>query len=119
MQSIKLILPILFFFTVGGVFGQDEIYPDNKKKEKKEEVTQGQSTDEKVDLDAYSTEMDYNQANRSYRNQNNNDDYWEEEIYQDEDERRRSRDNGSGELVAQIVFEVVVNSLFIIATFWH
>lgn len=120
MQSIKRILPILCLFMFSSAFGQDEFYNDKSKKEKKKEKLE--VVDEKlVSFTEYSTEIDYNQSKRKTvdPDQVHQEDDWEEEIYQDEDERKRYRDNRAGEIAAQVIFEVVINTVFIIATFWH
>ena len=114
MKSIKLLLSILFILLAFGANAQDDFY-NNKSKKKKTEVVK----DSVVSIDEYSTEQDYNEKNKidtSYEVY----DPEVEEIYEDENQpRKRRRNTFAAEIAAEVFVEVLINTVFIIATFWN
>jgi hypothetical protein len=117
MKSIKILLFSLFLLIVVSVNAQDEIYNDKKNKDK---VHTTQKLEVKhVTIDEYTTEEDYNEKNNittSYEVYE-----WEdnEEIYKDEKQPKRRRNTVAGEVIAEVIVEVFINTAFIIAAFWH
>lgn len=121
MKSIKIYLLPIFLLTLFNtqVFSQDDFYHDKKEKQKFEQ------TDSRVDsiiVNEYFTEKDYNEKHNVADNKISKDSesYYEDEIYSSEEvKRKRDRNNFFNEVAAEVVVEVLVNTLFIIATFWH
>lgn len=117
MKSIKILLSSLFLLIVVSVNAQDEIYNDKKNKDK---VYTTQKLEVKhVAIDEYTTEEDYNEKNNittSYEVYE-----WEdnEEIYKDEKQPKRRRNTVAGEVIAEVLVDVFINTVFIIAAFWH
>lgn len=120
MKSIKLyLLPfflITFFSSV--TFSQNDFY--NDKKAPNEKVLNIIEMDSII-ANEYYTEKDFNEIHRINEPQKNNDQefYYEDEVYHEEDRKARRRDSFLGEVAAEVVVEVVVNTLFILATFWQ
>ena len=115
MKSIKLILSILFIFVAFGANAQDDFYNNKpkKEKEKKEVVKEGVIT-----IDDYATEQDYNEKN----NINPSYEVYDpevEEIYEDEKKSKRRKNTLAAEIAAEVVVEVFINTVFIIAAFWN
>ena len=96
MKSNKLLLSVLLIFIAFGANAQDVI----------------------VSINDYSTEQDYNEKN-------NIEPLYEvyghevEEIYEDEHKPKRRRNTLAAEIAAEVFVEVLVNTVFIIATFWN
>lgn len=116
MKSIKLLLSILLIFIAFGANAQDDFYNNkSKKKKEKTEVVK----DSVVSINDYSTEQDYNEMNNleiSYEVYNPD----VEEIYEDNNKPRKPRRNSfAAEIAAEVFVEVLVNTVFIIATFWN
>jgi len=115
MKSIKILLSMLFVIAFINVNAQDEFY--NEKKKDGKAKTEQKIDVKKINIDEYSTEQDYNEKHSietSYEIYN-----WEEdEIYKEEQPKRR-RNTVAGEVIAEVIVEVFINTAFIIAAFWH
>ncbi len=116
MKSIKLLLSTVLIFITIGANAQDDFYNNkSKKKKEKTEVVR----DSVVSINDYSTEQDFNEMNKietSYELY----DPEVEEIYEDENKsRKRKRNTFAAEVAAEVVVEVLINTVFIIATFWN
>ena len=121
MKSIKIYLLPIFLLTLFNtqVFSQDDFYNNKKEKQKLEQTD---SRADSIIVHEYFTEEDYNEKHNVANNKISNDSepYYGDEIYSSEEEkRRRERNNFFNEVAAEVVVEVIVNTLFIIATFWH
>ncbi len=120
MKSIKIyLLPLLLisFFSTQG-FSQDDFYNNKNEKEKVEQKT---FKSDSLLVHGYFTERDYNEIyNVKEQHKNTHSEiYYGDEAYNEEELRRRERDNFFGEVAAEVIVEVVVNTLFILATCWH
>ena len=117
MKAITILLPLLFLLAFINVNAQDEFYNDEIRVDKVEVGQQILVTD--VSIDEYTTEEDYNEKNNittSYEVYEWEDD---EEIYTDEQQPKRRRNTIAGEVIAEVIVEVFINTAFIIAAFWH
>lgn len=116
MQSIKIYLLPLFLFTFFSTqgFSQDEFYNDKKEVEKTEQTI---SKTDSIIVYGYFTEKDYNEIHGIQKHKKNTDAefYYSDEIYNEEPRKGRRR-NG---FLAEVAAEVVINAVFIIATFWQ
>ena len=115
MKSIKLIVSLLFVFVSFNMSAQNDFYSDEKGKI---EPVLEQNVVDVYSLDEYSTEQDYNEKHNiepSYEVYNEN----TEEIYSDEKQPKRRRNTFAGDVAAEVVVEVIINTVFIIATFWN
>ncbi|MDF1672797.1 MAG: hypothetical protein P1U41_04790 [Vicingaceae bacterium] len=116
MKSIKLLLSSVLIFIAIGANAQDDFY--NNKSKKKKEITEVVK-DSVVSINDYSTEQDFNEKNKietSYEVY----DPEVEEIYEDENKtRKRRRNTFAAEVAAEVFVEVLINTVFIIATFWN
>ncbi len=115
MKAFKILLFSLFLIAFANVNAQDEFYNDEKKEV--EVKIEQKVTD--ISLDEYTTEEDYNEKNSiitSYEVYE-----WEDdtEIYEDEKQPKRRRNTIAGEVIAEVIVEVFINTAFIIAAFWH
>jgi hypothetical protein len=118
MKSIKTYLLSLFllvFFSVP-TFSQSGLVKDKGRQE------QIFSKADSVLAESYLSERDYNELNGiSSSNQECCDEiYLGNEIYSDEPKQNNKKRNYFWDsAAAELVVEVVVNSVFLIATFWH
>lgn len=109
MKTIPIYLLLLIFLgNFNTVSAQDEFYSASKTAEI--EVVSRDT----VNLDNYSTEQDYNEAVYEVKS----DDVVEVEAEED-NERLRQKRNLRAEVVAEIVVDVFINAVFIIAAFWQ
>ncbi len=108
MKSIQYLLFILLFQGALSGFSQDEIYNEKKKKVDIEQYY----NDSLVNTDAYATEKDYLEKNKEYA-------YEEEGANQHRKKRKKRNRSFAKEVVAEVVVEVFIHSLFLIATCWH
>lgn len=120
MKSIKIyLLPLfLFIFFSIQVFSQDEFYNDKKETEKIEQTI---SKTDSIIVYGYFTEKDYNEIHGIQKHTKNTDSelYYGDEIYNEEPRKGRRRDGFLAEVAAEVIVEVVINAVFIIATFWQ
>ncbi len=117
MKAIKNLLPLLFLLAFVNVNAQDEFYNDEKSEDKVKSEQQTVIID--VSIDEYTTEEDYNDKNNittSYEVYDWEDD---DEIYENEKQPKRRRNTVAGEVIAEVIVEVFINTAFIIAAFWH
>lgn len=120
MKSIKIYLLPLFliaFFSTQ-VFSQDDFYNEKLGKDKAEQKV---SKTDSIIGNEYFTEKDYNeiQGIKEYQKNINSEFYCDDEGYNKDEPKKRERDSFMNEVAAEVIVEVVVNTLFIIATFWH
>ena len=116
MKSIKLLLSALFILTFISVNAQDDFYNDKKAKDK--EKTEKIVETQKIAIEEYTTEQDYNEKHNiepTYEVYDGE----SEEFYDGTENRKPRRNTLAGEIVAEVVVEVFVNAVFIIAAFWH
>ncbi|MDG1475840.1 MAG: hypothetical protein P8Q14_01710 [Vicingaceae bacterium] len=118
MKSIKIyLLPFLFLlFSAGQVFSQSDFEKDNLKKERKF------SKADSVIVETYLTEEDYNRLNeiRELNEPTDFNTHYGDEVYNEEpisQNRKRNVFWNSG--TAELVVDVFVNTMFLIAAFWH
>lgn len=113
MKTNLFYLVVLFFLVLSNnVVAQDEFYGDKKTTE-----TTSIKRDS-VDVSSYSTAEDYKAVENVEENTTNEEVY--PDTYRDEnshDEKRRKRDRN--EFVANVMVDVFINLVFIVATFWH
>jgi hypothetical protein len=115
MKTIKLFffLIISSFISVNA-FAQDEFYNNSQK----ENTTVVNNVDSNAvnedDLENYSTESDYENTINQNEEVNNED----ERQFAEEEKRKRQRRNRA-EFAAEVFFDVIVNTAFIIVAFWH
>ena len=116
MKSIKtylIPLVLIAFFSIKGL-SQDTI---NKNNDEKEKISRTDS----VLINEYFTEMDYNKKYKTIKQQKAID----SEIYygdeNDNEEVLKKEDNTRflNKDTAEVIVEVVVNTLFIIVAIWH
>lgn len=118
MKSIKILITLILFISFFKLSAQDEFYNDSKEiKNSKNKIEQ---VDEDIiyDINEYSTELDYNEANNITSSYEVIDG---DEFYDDKENKKkpkRRRNSMVGEVVAEIVVEVFVNAL-LIAAFWN
>lgn len=117
MKTIKIILfPILLLLFTNVVFGQDEFYNSTSKKNNQEQVNEEAL---KEDYSSYTTAQDYELNNMDASSiEDAENEFYDEEIYQEEKRKERRR-RANAEFVAQVFFDVIVNTAFIVATFWQ
>ena len=119
MESIKTYLLALFLsiFFSAPIFSQSNSVKHPEKKIKVETI------DDKTDsilVNTYFTEQDYNeQHDIELIYSEESEFYYGDEIYQNDNHPRRSQGDFWGEIAAEVVVEVVVNAVFIIATIWQ
>ncbi|PJA08686.1 MAG: hypothetical protein COX70_03100 [Flavobacteriales bacterium CG_4_10_14_0_2_um_filter_32_8] len=119
MNSIKIyLLSTLFLvFFNNLLFSQNDFY--NDKKEEKN-ISSNKVTINDIDLiDEYTTEKDYNEIHHINKIQYNDDELLEEEIYSNQKNTKTKKDTIAAEVVADVILNVFVNAVFIIATCWH
>ena len=128
MKSIKICLMSFFLFTIfGNLSAQNDFYNDEKKPENIQATEKKELLNEDTIIEQYYTESDYKAKNNVSKTeeviQNDQSEVlYEDEMYDDEiyeDRRSQRRNNVAGEAVAEIFVDVIVNTAFIIATFWH
>lgn len=116
MKSITVLL-FLAFFTLfsSSINAQDDFYNEPVKKEKKESR---KKIKEKVpSIDDYVTEVDYEEKNgRNY--EVFTEDEEQGKAYDPEEKPKKRKNSVAGEVVAEIVFEVFINTALIVATCW-
>lgn len=107
MKTFKIYFLVLFSFVfISGFYAQDEIY--NEKPSREVVDTTALNTDAN-NFDNYNTEQDY------YAKKNNQKNKKEEAK-----KKERKRENSVwSDIAAEIVVEVVINSIFIIASLWN
>ncbi|MBL4593164.1 MAG: hypothetical protein JKX68_05015 [Flavobacteriales bacterium] len=118
MKSIKTyLLPLLLltFFSTS-VFAQNDFYNGEKEQEK---IEQKISTTDSILVYGYYTEIDYNEIHGIEKPKNNVDSefYYGDEVR--DKEKHRKKDSFLSEVAAEVIVEVVINAVFILATFWH
>jgi hypothetical protein len=105
-----------FLLSISGLYAQDEIYNEKPK----EKITDTNKTTVSVpDFDEYFTEKDFyvnERENNKHENQIEEEVIFTEE--ESEDKRERRGNGVAVQIAAEIVVEVFVNALFVIATFW-
>ena len=116
MKSIKIyLLPIILvtFFTTQGL-SQNAI---NNGVNENEKISRTDS----ILVHGYFTEFDFNEINGISNSKENVDSefYYGEETLKEEELRKRERDSFLNEVAAEVIVEVVVNAVFILATFWQ
>lgn len=117
MKTNLFYLVVLFFLVLSNnVVAQDEFYSDKKTTETKSVRT------DSVDISTYSTAEDYKAVENVEENTTNEDVDSPDNYrgYRDEnshEEKRRKRDRN--EFVANVMVDVFINVVFIVATFWH
>jgi hypothetical protein len=120
MSSIKIyLLPVLLLFFISNqLIAQNEL---NKEKNKTVKMEQKIIQIDVYNIEDYTTEKDYNQIHKISQQQKNNgyEFYNEEEIYSDNKIHKRKKNTLAGEIVADVIAEVLINTVFIIATYWH
>lgn len=120
MKSIKIyLLPlILIAFFSSPTFSQNDFY--NSKKEK-EQGKQKLSKTDSILVDGYFTEEDYNEIRgiKENKHTSSSEEYYKNKDYTEEERKKNERDHFLTEVAAEVIIEVVVNTLFILATFWH
>lgn len=115
MKSIKLLAFLLFMFVSFNMAAQNDFY--NDKKEKNEVVFEQNAVDIN-NIDEYNTEQDFNEKYNIEPSYEVYDEHTEE-IYSDEKQPKQRRSTLAGEIAAEIVVEVIINTVFIIATCWN
>ena len=113
MKTFKIYLFISFFLLSFSVLrAQDEIYNEKAKKEVVETIN---TTVDVKDFDNYCTERDfYAKERKKHTNK-------DEIIFSDDEceKKKNKRNNGVAvQIAAEIVFEVFINALFVVATCW-
>lgn len=120
MKAIKstLLLSFILLLAFNGN-AQDDFYKSNVKKQKTK--TQKTVAEKLPAIEEYSTAIDYEKANGNYELFTEEArEIDEEEIYQNEKpKKRKNRNSVAGEVVAEIVMEVFINTAFIIAACWR
>jgi len=120
MKSIKIYLfpLILFVFFTGQAFSQNELNTNGKENNK---INHTISETDSILIYGYFTEKDYNEIHgiKSEIKSNESEFYYGDENSKNDKERKRERDSFFGEVAAELIVEVVVNTLFVIAAFWH
>ncbi len=120
MKSIKIyLLPlVLFTFFSTSVFSQNDFY--NAKKEE-QKIVQKKSKTDSILVHGYFTEKDYNEMHGVEKSQKNVDTefYYGDETTEEAERRKKERDSFLGEVAAEVIVEVMVNAVFVIAAFWH
>ncbi len=120
MKSIKIyLLPlILFTFFSTQAFSQNDFYNDKKKKTK---IEQKISKTDSIIVNEYYTEKDYNELHsiKEIKINTNSEIYYDDEAYNEEERKHRERDGFLAEVAAEVIVEVVINAVFIIATIWQ
>jgi len=117
MKSIKIYLLALFFpiFFSSSVFSQNKISDDQAKVEQKLSET------DSILVNTYFTEEDYNKIHKIEKAEclKISENYYGDEIYNEKVCTKTSRNTFLENVAIEVVVDVVVNTLFIIATFWH
>lgn len=109
MKTIPIYLLLLIFLgNFNTVSAQDEFYSEPKTTEIKVVPL------DTVNLDNYTTEQDYVEAVQKEES-----DAVVEVEAEEDNERLRQKRNLRTEVVAEIVVDVFINAVFIIAAFWQ
>lgn len=110
MKIVKRgILVSLFLLFAIATYAQDEIY---NEKQKQEIIIDSSTTnvDEK-DINNYVTEKEYYAKQQKKK---------EIEIFTEDNLKEKRKDNGEAvQIAAEIVLEVFIHAVFIVATFWN
>lgn len=121
MKSIKAYLLLLFlpiFFSVQS-FSQSS-FNENEKEEQKKEFQFSKS--DSLLAATYFTEKDYNEINgiEQLERAENTEGYYNDEVYNSEQpHKQKNRRSFWDAVAAEVIVEVMVNTVFIIATFWQ
>ncbi|MCB0408681.1 MAG: hypothetical protein KDD29_00580 [Flavobacteriales bacterium] len=115
MKTIQIIAVIVFSLVSTNVaFAQDEFYNEDPKNQSSELVNEKEMVNEE-NYSTYKTENDFNEnENEVIKNEN----YIKEDNNEGE-ERKRRRRQANTEFVAEIMVDVFINTVFIIAAFWQ
>jgi hypothetical protein len=111
MKTIKIyLLPlILVLLFASNGFSQNKV--DSVEKEKI-------SKTDSILIHTYFTEEEYNKIHNIEKPEQEF--YYSDEAYNEkENKHHREKDTIKGEIAAEIIVEVVVNTLFFIVAFWH
>lgn len=105
-----LLLLIFAIFSIVSLQAQDEFYSEEPSKQPETELLNSKSDT----LEEYYTEQDYVMNDEQEGNED------KLEIYDNdkEEERKKRRRRENAEFVAEIVFDVVIQTAFFVATFW-
>jgi hypothetical protein len=115
MKTIKLLflLSISFLMSVN-TFAQDEFYNDSPKENTTSIKVDSETSSDGNNIDNYTTERDYTSDN----NRNNEVVIVDEEVIYEEERKKRQRRNRA-EFAAEVFFDVIVNTAFIVVAFWQ
>ncbi len=115
MKTIQIIAVIVFSLVSTNVaFAQDEFYNEDRNNQSSEVVNEKEMVNEE-NYSTYKTENDFNEnENEETKNEN-----YIEEDNNEEQERKRRRRQANTEFVAEIMVDVFINTVFIIAAFWQ
>jgi len=120
MKSIKIyLLPfILLIVFCSPLYSQNDFYND---KTPQKSVIQKASKIDSVLIHGYFTEKDYNELRGIDNSQKKSESeiYYRDEVLTEEEQRKRERDGFFSEVAAEVIVEVVVHTVFILATFWQ
>lgn len=116
MKSIQIyFLPLILscFFGMKG-FSQSSV---NFNKNQKETISRTDS----ILINEYLTEKDYNKKHNVNKQNRVADSeiYYEDESNKEEEQKKNEKNSFLNEVAAEVIVEVVVNTLFIIAAIWH
>lgn len=115
MKTIKLFFLVLILFLMRTTaFAQDDFYNEPPKNDTEIVIVNQDSLNSNSEEDSYVTQKDY--LDREYSEEEIED--YEEELSQKEREERRRRRNRA-DFAADVIFEVIVNTAFIIVAFWQ
>ena len=120
MKSIKVYFLLLFFLTVFNSVAFSQNKTENKQVETKN-IEQSLSKIDSILVNTYFTEADYNKIHKIKKVEcvKISENYYGDEIYNEEGRGEKARDRFLENVAIEVVVDVVVNTLFIIATFWQ
>jgi len=116
MKILKITISATFFLiSAPDLLAQYEIY---NEKPKTENTYSNANKINETDFDNYYTERDYNAKVNGAGNKNKRN--YNVDEYDEKDHRNRNRNNDVAvQVAAEIVFDVFINTVFIVATFWN
>ena len=118
MESIKTYLLPLFLTICFStpIFSQND-FNENINEKNKEELIDLKT--DSILVHTYFTERDYNEKyNIETVKHDNGSELYNDEAYNDKEQRRKVRDDFFIEVAAEVIVEVVINAIFIIAAIW-
>ena len=115
MKTIKLFFLVLILFLMRTTaFAQDEFYNEPTNNNADIIVVDQDSLSDNSEVDGYVTQEDY--VDREYSKEEY--DAYEDEMREREREEKRRKRNRA-EFAAEVIFEVIVNTAFIVVAFWQ